>query len=123
MKDIENRQDLEMLLGEFYNRLLKDPVIGYVFTDVAKINIEEHLPVITDFWEQVLFHTRTYKNNPMQIHQALNEKEKLTAEHFDAWLSHFTETTDSYFSGPNAEKIKTRALSIATIIKIKVSAH
>jgi hemoglobin len=122
MKDIETRADLEVLTRKFYNRLLEDERVSYIFTDVAKINLEEHLPVITDFWELSMFHTGNYRNNPMQIHMQLNVKEQLTAEHFDVWLGHFNTTVDELFFGANAEKIKTRALSIATIMKIKVSA-
>ena len=36
MKDIENRKDIDVLMRDFYGRLLSDPSIGYVFTDVAK---------------------------------------------------------------------------------------
>lgn len=121
MRDIQCRADLEVLLSTFYNRLLGDESIAYVFTDVAKINLQEHLPVITDFWELSLFHTGNYRNNPMQIHQNLNAEEKLTDAHFDTWLQHFNLTIDDLFSGDNAEKIKTRALSIATVMKIKLS--
>ena len=120
MKDIETRADLEVLLREFYKRLLADDSINYIFTDVAKMDLEEHLPIITSFWELSLFHTGDYRNNPMKIHMDLNNKEKLTEEHFNTWLSHFYSTVDSLFSGANAEKIKTRALSIATIMKIKL---
>ena len=31
-----------------------DEVIGYLFTDVARLDLEEHLPQIGNFWEQVL---------------------------------------------------------------------
>ena len=121
MKDIETRPDLEVLLREFYKRLLADDSINYIFLDVAKMDLEEHLPIITNFWELSLFHTSDYRNNPMKIHMDLNSKEKLTEEHFNTWLNHFYATTDSLFRGLNAEKIKTRALSIATIMKIKLS--
>ena len=121
MKDIETRADLEALLREFYERLLADETINYIFIDVAKMDLEEHLPIITNFWELSLFHTGDYRNNPMKIHMDLNKKEKLTEAHFSTWLDYFYSTVDSMFSGPNAEKIKTRALSIATVMKIKLS--
>lgn len=120
MKDIETRADLELLLKEFYTKLLKDESIGYIFTDVAKIDLEHHLPILADFWEQTLFHRGGYRNNTMQVHLDLNAKEKLTEEHFYTWLNHFYYTTNRLFAGPNAEKAKTRALSIATIMKIKM---
>jgi len=121
MKDIETRVDLELLLRAFYNRLLSDNSISYMFTDVAKINLEEHLPHITDFWEQSLFYTGNYRKNVLQIHQNLNSKEKLTEAHFTIWLSNFNDTVDAMFKGENSDKIKTRALSIATVMKIKIS--
>ncbi|KGO84188.1 hypothetical protein Q763_00130 [Flavobacterium beibuense F44-8] len=120
MKDIETREDIALLMREFYNRLLTDPAISYIFTDVAKIDLEAHLPHLTDFWELSVLHTGTYKKNVMQLHLDLNSKEKLTDTHFDVWLGHFNQSVDDLFSGNNAEKIKTRALSIATIMKIKI---
>ena len=120
MKDIENRRDLEVLLSAFYNSLLEDSAINYMFTNVAGINLEQHLPHIVDFWEQSLFYTGSYRKNVMQIHLDLNTKEKLTDIHFETWLNHFNSVTDLLFAGPNCEKIKTRAQSIATVMKIKI---
>lgn len=119
MNDIQTRTDIEQLMRQFYSRLLQDSSINYMFTDVAKINLEEHLPQITDFWEQNILQTGNYKKNVMRIHLDLNQKEPLTPVHFETWLSHFYTTVDNLFAGPNAEIIKTRALSIATTMKIK----
>jgi len=120
MKDILNRADIDLLMRTFYNRLLADPAISYVFTDVAKIDLEHHLPVIGDFWEQNLLQSGSYKNNVLEIHRQLHYKEKLTPELFEIWLSHFSIAIDANFQGENSEKAKTRALSIATIMKIKM---
>ena len=120
MKDIQNRADIDLLMRNFYNRLLADPTISFVFTDVAKIDLELHLPIIGDFWEQNLLQTGSYKNNVLDIHRQLDNKEKLTPELFEIWLSHFSIAIDQNFKGENSEKAKTRALSIATIMKIKM---
>jgi len=120
MKDIQNRDDIDLLMRDFYGRLLNDPAIRYFFTEVAKINLESHLPAIGSFWEQNLLHTGNYKNNVLEIHQQLNLKEKLSDELFEIWLQHFFTAIDANFSGQNSEKAKTRALSIATIMKIKM---
>lgn len=121
MTDILTRHDLEKLLSAFYSKLLQEPGISYIFTDVAKINLEEHLPHLVDFWEQTLFHTGGYRKNIMQLHIDLNNKISLTDEHFGIWLTHFSNTIDSLFAGQNAENAKTRAPSIATIMKIKLA--
>ena len=54
MGDIETRADVEALVRAFYERAMADEVIGWLFVDVAKLDLEAHLPRITDFWETVL---------------------------------------------------------------------
>ena len=121
MKDIEKRKDIEVIMESFYNRLLKDDRINYIFTDVAHVNIVSHLPVIIDFWEQNILKSESYKNNVLKIHQELNGKVKLSAKHFAVWLTCFYGAVDDHFKGENAENMKTRALSIATVMEIKLS--
>ncbi|MDI1256520.1 MAG: group III truncated hemoglobin [Flavobacterium sp.] len=121
MKDIENNDDLFLLVDEFYKKLLSDTSISYIFTDVVKIKIEEHLPILVTFWSQAIFNTGGYFNNLTQMHLDINKKEALTPELFQIWLKHFFTTVDTLFQGQNAEKIKTQALSIATIMKIKIA--
>lgn len=120
MNDIKNREDLEILLSKFYSKLLSDESISYIFTDVAKINLESHLPKIIDFWNLSLFGKGDYSNNVMKIHLDLNAEEKLNEKHFKTWLDYFYNTVDENFSGKNAEIIKTKALSIATVMQIKM---
>ncbi|MBD3583688.1 group III truncated hemoglobin [Flavobacterium selenitireducens] len=120
MPDIQNRQDLELLLARFYDTLLQNPEMHRIFIDVAKIDMAEHLPTITDFWEQVLLHSGVYKKNVMQLHVELNEKAKLSPGHFQTWLKTFEAAVNENFSGENAEIVKTRALSIATIMQVKI---
>ena len=120
-KDIENRADIELLMEAFYGVLLSDASISYIFTDVAKMNMEKHLPVIVDFWEMVLFQKGGYQKNVMAIHQRLNEQSPFTREHFQTWLGYFNQTVDELFDGDNARNAKQRALSIATMMQIKMN--
>lgn len=120
-KDITNRDDIELLMKEFYSRLLSDNRISYIFTDVAKIDIDEHIPVIADFWESVLLNKNVYHNNTMKIHLDLNDKSSFTKEHFTVWLQHFTTTVDELFEGDIALLAKQRAASVATIMQIKIA--
>ena len=121
MKDIENQDDLYYLVDNFYKRLLSDASISYIFTDVVKIKLEEHLPILVTFWSQAIFDTGGYFNNLTKIHLDINEKEKLTPELFNIWLNHFNSSVDANFIGNNAEKIKTQALSLATVMQIKIN--
>ncbi|WP_233558527.1 group III truncated hemoglobin [Aquimarina sp. BL5] len=119
LKDITSREDIEFLMWAFYKKALKDPTIGLFFTEIAQINLEDHIPHITDFWEQQLFYTGNYKKNVLLIHQNLHQKKIIEKIHFDTWLGVFTTTVDSNFRGVKAELMKTRALSIATVIQLK----
>jgi len=107
-------------VDSFYKRVLQDEVIGFMFTDIAKINMTKHMPKMYDFWETTLFHKAIYKGNPMTVHLHLNTKEALKKQHFDRWLLLFNETVNKLFVGNKAELAKTRALSIATIMQVKI---
>lgn len=97
----------------FYRAAFADPLIGPVFTDVAQMDLEAHMPVMCDFWEAVLFRAGTYHGNALQPHMALNRSIALEQEHFARWLRIWRATVDSLFLGEKAELAKTQAVRIA----------
>lgn len=119
-KDITKREDIDLLVKVFYDKLLSDKSISYIFTDVVKIHLETHLPVIADFWESILLNTNVYNNNPMKIHVDMHNKTPLLKHHFDTWIRYFDATVDEFFEGSIAIKAKERAFSIATVMQIKI---
>lgn len=119
-KDIANREDLLQLVTLFYEKLLNDPSISYIFTDIAKIRLDHHLPVLVDFWDSVLFQSDTYRKNAMQPHLDLHKRSPFTPAHFQTWLRYFNATVDELFEGEIAFMAKERALSIATVMQIKI---
>lgn len=120
-KDIETREDIHQLVVSFYDKLLADPSISYLFTDVAKIDLDHHFPVLVDFWDMVLFQSDTYRKNAIQPHMILHRQSPLQKRHFDTWLKYFKATVDELFEGEKAFLAKERATSIATIMQIKVA--
>jgi hemoglobin len=119
--DIQSREDILLLMQQFYQKLLADASISYLFTDVANINLEHHLPVLVDFWDSILFQSDTYRKNAIQPHMGLHQKSPLKKTHFDTWLKYFFETVDELFEGEKAFMAKERAKSIATVMQIKTS--
>ena len=119
-EDIENRADIAELINCFYEKLLNDPLMAHLFTDVAKTNLKEHLPILYDFWEHILFQTGNYRRDTMKPHLDLHRMYPLKDEHFDRWLKLFDESIDELFEGEKAQQAKVRALSIATVIRIKI---
>jgi len=115
-KDIENRADIDELMRRFYAQAMADDRIGYLFTDVAKLDLAHHLPVIGDFWETLLFGAGSYQKhgrNPLQVHAALHQKSPLLFEHFQRWLEILNECVDETFAGERADFLKLRAGMIA----------
>lgn len=120
-KDIQSREDLNLLVRSFYDKLLVDDVVGYLFTKVIDLDLEAHFPRLVDFWEVQLLQSGRYEGNPMKVHLDLHQIEKLTKAHFDRWLELFNATVDAHFRGPKAHLAKERALSIATVMQIKIA--
>ena len=119
-KDIKSRADIELMVNRFYDKVKKDEVIGYFFTEVVQVNWEKHLPVMYNFWENIVFHTGSYAGNPMHAHQKVNQKSPISMQHFQRWNLLFTQTVDELFYGDIAESIKQRAVSISTVMQIKI---
>lgn len=118
--DIENRGHIELLIKSFYHKVIDDQKIGFFFTDIAKLNLEQHLPIMYDFWESTLLGKHSYKGNPIEVHQKLNSLHKIKKEHFDHWVQMFCNTVDDLFEGTTAQLAKNRAQSIATVMQIKI---
>jgi hemoglobin len=111
--DIESRTDCERLVRAFYGRALTDPIIGWLFTDVAQIDLEAHVPAITSFWETILLDARSYDSSPFPPHAEVHAKAELKAGHFGRWLALWTMTVDELFAGERAELAKAHAVRVA----------
>jgi hemoglobin len=118
--DIKNKEDIILLVDDFYLKVKTDATIGYLFTEVARINWEKHLQIMYDFWDNVLFHTGNFDGNPMLKHRTLDEKSSLTKIHFLHWTKLWKKTVDDLFEGEKAEEIKIRAENISKWMMNKV---
>jgi hemoglobin len=111
--DIATRADCERLVRSFYGRALHDPMIGWIFTDVAKLDLEEHVPVITSFWETMLLGARSYNGGAFAPHAHLHHVSGgLRRPHFERWLLLWATTVDELFTGPRADEAKAHALRV-----------
>jgi len=118
--DIKNRAYIEKIVNLFYEKVKQDESIGIFFTEIAKTNWERHLPIMYQFWENILFSTGTYDGNPMIKHKEISQLRPITMDNFQQWIHLFNETVNELFHGEKAELIKQRAQSIATVMQIKL---
>lgn len=113
MGDIETRADIDAVLRAFYTQVFDDNLLRHVFIEIAHMDLEEHLPVIGNFWEKVLFNTSEYSGNAMRVHRHLHDREPLTPAHFERWLTVWNQTIDAHHQGAAAAQAKHHAARIA----------
>jgi len=117
MTDISTRAHIEILIDEFYKKVIADPVIGFIFTDVVKLSWEKHIPVMYSFWESMLLGENTYKGNPMVKHIELDKLVTLTPEHFNT----LTPYTLTHQTSPKSDIIGSRPAIISSRLTINGS--
>jgi hemoglobin len=122
LRDIEDRSDCERLVREFYGRALTDPIIGWIFVDIAKLDLEAHVPRIASFWETILLDARSYSGGAFRPHAALNERVPLRGGHFVRWLALWNATVDELFAGERAELAKAHAQRVAQAFRSRLQA-
>ena len=111
--DITNRENIQLLVDRFYEKVQADELLGPVFSHV---DWPHHLPVMYNFWSSMLLGDQSYQGNPLQKHLAL----AIEPKHFDQWLKLFHKTVNENFAGDKAEEVKSRAQSIAGIFQVKM---
>jgi hemoglobin len=121
MRDIETRDDIELLLQNFYSKVFKDDLISHFFIEVVPLDLKTHIPVIADFWESVLLDGRGYRKNVMEVHLDISQKSRIEKKHLDRWVQIFTKMVDELFEGNKATVAKQRAMSMATMMNVKIN--
>jgi hemoglobin len=115
LPDIETREDCERIVRAFYEKAMADEKIGWIFTDVAELDLEAHIPVITNFWATNLLGAMSYKGGAFGVHGRLHQKAAggLRKEHFERWLVLWCQTVDELYDGPIAAAAKVHGLRVA----------
>jgi hemoglobin len=113
MKPIETREDVELLVQSFYDKVVADPILAPFF---RHLNFDSHLPRMVDFWAFVLLDEAGYTTDVTKKHLNM----QLEQAHFDRWLALFNQTVDSLYVGEKAELAKQRAFLVGWTIQSKM---
>lgn len=120
MKDIESKQDIELLVNTFYARIQQDPLLAPKFAlRITQDKWPMHLEKMYRFWGTLLLYTQNYSGSPFDKHIGLG----IGSEHFAQWLSLFNNTVDSLFEGPVASTAKERANNIGLTFEYKLQQY
>jgi hemoglobin len=116
-KDIASRQEIEILVNEFYNKVRLNETLGPIFEQELHDKWDAHMEKMYRFWETVLLNVHTYSGSPFPPHAKL----PIDQQHFDTWLQLFQQTLDENFSGPKADEAIWRAQKMAEMFEYKLA--
>ncbi|MFN8165928.1 MAG: group III truncated hemoglobin [Bacteroidia bacterium] len=119
-RDIAERSDIELLVNSFYEKVLADESLKPFFAEAVKRDWQHHLNIMYDFWDNAIFFSGKYMGNPIMVHDKIHAHLPFQHQHFERWVRLFLSTVDHLFSGSNAELAKQRAMSIATVMQVKI---
>ena len=120
-RDIESREDIEMLIRTFYGKVRQHDKIGPFFNEMIS-DWNKHQNKLTNFWETNLFLVDAYKGNPVRKHIEVDTHFQNGVEqaHFGHWLQLWFNTVDDLFEGKNAHLAKERARNMSHIMFIRI---
>ncbi len=71
--DIASLQDIKLIITKFYEKLLNDAQMKPFFEEIVQQNqLEHHIQIIANFWNDILFDSHSYHENVMQKHLQKN---------------------------------------------------
>jgi hemoglobin len=94
-----NRENVEVMVSTFYQKVLKDDVVGPFFIAKLGDDIESeywkpHIDTLVTFWTSMAFQDGSYTGNPLAPHFHIGE---LNHGVFKQWLKLFFETVDALY--------------------------
>jgi hemoglobin len=114
--DILALDDVKLLVDTFYDKVREDQLIGPIFNERIQNRWPEHLAKMYTFWQTVLLGEHTYYGSPFPPHAQL----PVEKEHFERWLSLFSQTLHELFSGEIADEAMWRANKMAVMFQYKI---
>lgn len=120
-QDLKTRDDVFLLVSEFYKKVRKNEEIGFFFNNTIE-DWDHHLEKLTDFWESNLFFSGSYRGNPVKAHNGVDEKNgyAISEYHFGIWLNLWFATIDEHFEGELAQRAKNNARKMSTHLFLKI---
>ena len=109
------KENIEIMVMNFYRRVLKDDIIGPFFIaklgdDMTNEYWKPHLEILVNFWASIALNDASYRGNPFAPHMYLGE---LNREVFEQWLNLFFATLDEVYEPQVADIFKERSSIIA----------
>ncbi|WP_295713987.1 group III truncated hemoglobin [Mucilaginibacter sp.] len=115
--DITSLKDIKLLVDTFYHKVAEHSLLAPIFNERLGSEWVPHLEKMYTFWQTILLQELTYTGAPFPPHARLPVDET----HFNDWLTLFSETVDSLFTGEKADEAKWRAGKMAEMFQHKIA--
>ena len=115
-EDIVDRDDIELLVRNFYRDAAMDDVLGPVF-EAAHVNWNTHIATPIDFWAWQLLGEPGCDGQPLRAHEPVHARTPLSHSHYERWVELFCDTIDASFQGLHAEIAKRRGRKMAAAME------
>lgn len=121
LPDLDSRENIKTFIERFYRKVLADELLAHIFTDVAGIDVNVHIPIIRTYWEKLLLGDNSYKRHTMNIHRDIHARFPFSKLEFDRWLDLFIQTARAHYAGEKTERAIQVATSIASNMDISLN--
>jgi hemoglobin len=109
---------LRALVGTFYARVRRDPLIGPVFNGAIS-DWPEHLEKLQAFWSSVMLTSGRYKGRPLPAH--VKHADAISPASFERWLAIWTDTTGEMLDAASATALQDKARRIAESLSLGIA--
>jgi hemoglobin len=104
---------IEKLVAHFYSRAQEDKLLGPIFNEVARVDWEQHIPLLCQFWNSIMLKTSEYHGNAYMKHVLIGKQIAVQEEHFSRWLDLFQQEAIKHLPTDAAKQIVDRSILIA----------
>jgi hemoglobin len=109
------KENLRVMVLNFYTRVLKDEIVGPFFIeklgeDMNNEHWKPHLDLLVNFWASIAIGDTSYRGNPFAPHLSIGG---LSRKAFEQWLVLFYTTLDEVYESHIAYNFKERSNIIA----------
>lgn len=117
------KEHIRCLVNHFYQKVQQDELLGPVFNKVVRVNWDEHIPLLCQFWNSVMLKTNEYHGNAYQKHVELKKLTTLNEEQVQRWLFLFNQEAINHLPNEAAHAIISKAALIAESLKFGMLTH
>jgi hemoglobin len=107
--DLANRTQIHHAVTAFYREIVFDEVLEPMFSEVAEVDWTVHIPVLIDYWCQILLGAPGARTSTAAVHRHLHGRRAIEPIHCDRWYSLWVTTLDDGWAGPRTQRAKDHA--------------